>query len=69
MQKKNRQFPFKSTLPKGKTFYKGIRSKIQRKVMSFVFCILQCIIDRNGRFGNPISMCLLDAVLLIPILA
>ena len=34
---KNTKVSLKSTLPKGKTFYKGIGSKIQRKIWSFDF--------------------------------
>ena len=49
-------------------FTKGSAQKYKGKWIDLVFCFLCFKIDRNCWFCSPRSICLLDAVLLIPIL-
>ena len=49
-------------------FTKGLAQKYKGKCVDLVFCILCFKIDRNCWFCSHRSTCLLDAVLLIPIL-
>ena len=49
-------------------FSKESAQKYKEKYGNLVFCILCCKIERNHWFCIPRSICLLDAVLSIPIL-
>ena len=49
-------------------FTKGLAQKYKGKCVDLVFCILCFKIDRNCWFCSHRSICLLNAVLLIPIL-